>query len=88
MLLHFFGTVAVWWYNLSYKGIAFQPNGSDKLIPSGYVRRARDKLRRLKQTSSISKLCRIWEFCPENSSCNSKQKAGQVLQWTKICNKG
>jgi len=57
----FTSTAAVWWYTLVQVGqvpttwVAFKEAVIREFVPEDHVRRARDKLRRLTQTTSVSK---------------------------------
>lgn len=55
------GTVAVWWFNVVSSGNApatwneFKNKVSREFVPSDHAKRARDRLRRLRQTNSVSR---------------------------------
>lgn len=55
------GTAAVWWYTIVQASQVlttwsdFRKKVVTEFVPSGHIRRSRDKLRRLKHTTSVSK---------------------------------
>lgn len=63
------GTVATWWYTMIRSGQtpttwdAFRTIVLNEFVPADHVRRSRDRLRRLKQTTSFSKYLADFRNC-------------------------